>query len=177
MQTPDVSNAPPNAPPWRTDEQSHFRRRACALLATGAFALLAGVVFMMPFALSPYANQNDVYLGNYSCAPVFFVWSVLGVVAGLLRLGRSREEYVREHRLGMIARALLLAIVGAAGVVIATFLLGGRYTSIGPDAPDWPLYLTLPLLAATLGIGIVVGTSAWFWAGGPVARREGANAR
>lgn len=125
-----------------------------ATLGTGSFAVLVGGEFLLPFAVSPYAIQNDVYMGNLFIGPVFVVVGGIGVLVGLVGLSLTRGLGRRGWWLGL--RALLLAIVGAAIVALATLLFGGRFHSEGPSAPDWPPYLTIPLVGVTLVIGCAV---------------------
>ncbi len=145
-------------------------RVVSALLATGAFAVLAGGILLLPFALSPYATQNDVYLGNYFLAPVFLVVGAGCFVGGLFGLVRSSG--LQGQRGGLLVRALLLALLGGASVALATFLVGGRYTSVGPNAPNWPPYLNTPLLAVAIVLGILVCVVAAIWNGLASTRTE-----
>lgn len=149
-------------------------RVVSVLLATGGFLLLAGGVFLLPFALSPYAIQNDVYIGNYVVGPLVLVVGAVGVLGGLLGLSRSRR--LRGHRTGVVARALLLAFAGGAALTIAMFLVGGRYHSVGPQAVDWPPYLNLPLLAVAPALCVVVGVIAWKWVPGHATPTDHAHA-
>ncbi|HEU0028060.1 MAG TPA: hypothetical protein VFQ25_13175 [Ktedonobacterales bacterium] len=142
-------------------------RVASALLAAGGFALLAGAVFLLPFALSPYAIQNDVYMANLFLAPLFILAGGICIVVGLVLLARSRGPRRDAGRVGM--RALLLAALGAAAVAAASFLFGGRYESMGPVAISWPPYLNLPLLAFALVVGAVVCILGWIWGASQVS--------
>lgn len=175
MTTSDAANERPHRSQRLTPPGSGRTtgvRVASALLATGAYALLTGGVFLRPFVLSPYAIQNDVYMGNLFLAPPVLLVGLCCVVGGLLVLGRSRG--LRGHRGGLLLRAVLLAGLGGAAVAVATFVLGGRYFSEGPSAPNWPPYLTLPLLGAALGIGVIVCVVAWIWT--PAAPADGIGA-
>jgi hypothetical protein len=156
--------------PGQADGRPAGLRAATALLATGGFALLAGAVFLLPFALSAYAIQNDVYMSNLFLAPLFILAGGIAVVVGLVLLLRSHAPRRDTGRAGM--RALLLAALGAGAVAAASFLFGGRYESAGAVAISWPPYLNLPLLAFALAAGIVVGVLGWIW-GASAAGREG----
>ena len=54
----------------------HCTRLAMAFVATGGFALLVGGIFLLPFVLSPYAIQNDVYMGNLFLGYPSWHWDV-----------------------------------------------------------------------------------------------------
>ncbi len=146
-------------------------RVVSALLAIGAFAVLAGGILLLPFALTPDAIQNDVYMGNLFLAPVFLVVGAGSFVGGLPGLVRSPG--LQGQRGGLLTRALLLAVLGGVGVALATFLVGGRYTSVGPN-PNWPPYLNTPLLAVAIVIGILVCVVAAIWNGLASTRTESA---
>jgi hypothetical protein len=115
MQASDCAHEQPHVPdgfPNRSIRRASGRRLIGALLATGGYALLAGEVLQLPFVLSSYAIQNDVYLGNYCLAPLFVVGGASSVLVGLLhmgRLGAHDPDVHRVHRLGLLAQALLLA--------------------------------------------------------------------
>jgi hypothetical protein len=49
---------------------------ASSLSALATFTMLCAVVFLSPFALSPYAQQYDVYMSNFFMAPPYFCWEV-----------------------------------------------------------------------------------------------------
>ncbi len=81
-----------------------------ALLASGGFILLSAVLFLSPFVLSPYAMQNDVYMGNLFLGPPWFLLGAILFLAGALiaRL-RGRRAPWRQG----------LLLVGVGGAVSA----------------------------------------------------------
>ncbi len=195
-----------------------------AAFAAGGFTMLTALIFLSPFALSPYAGQNDVYMGNLLLSPLLFlVGSVLFIVS-LAGLGLSPQITVllavadlvppllilylpgsmlgASMRLGpyaivflallfeaglliilglVIARAhgwqqawlegLLLVGAGSGLMALVYVLFGGRYHSVGPNAPDWPPYLTMPVLGVALGLGLAIFVIGWAW-GKMTARRQ-----
>ena len=60
---------------------------ASALFALAMFTMLSAVVFLSPFALSPYAQQNDVYMGNLFIAPLIFLLGSFIFLVALALLG------------------------------------------------------------------------------------------
>lgn len=158
MNTPMASNERPGAP---GTGHSAGLRIGFALLATGGFLLLAGAVFLLPFALSPYAIQNDVYGYNLFLAPAMLLLGVVLAVVGFVTVILSRGSPGSMRR--VLGRAAMLAVAGAVVITIADFVFGGKFVSYGPSSVYWPPYLTLPLLALTgvLAIAIFVATLAW----------------
>jgi hypothetical protein len=60
---------------------------ASALFATAMFLMLSAVVFLTPFVVSPYAQQNDVYMGNLFLAPLIFLLGSILLLISLAALG------------------------------------------------------------------------------------------
>lgn len=60
---------------------------ASSLSALATFTLLSAVVFLSPFALSPYAQQNDVYMGNFFIAPLVFLLGSFIFLVSLAMMG------------------------------------------------------------------------------------------
>jgi hypothetical protein len=74
----------------------HYTRLAMAFVATGGFTLFGvGRIFLLPFALSPYAIQNDVYMGNlflgYPLPALGFASTVVGLLI-LILVPRLRHQ-------------------------------------------------------------------------------------
>src|SRR5579859_5475005 len=96
---------------------------ALALLAAGGLLVLSALVFLSPFALSPNAIQNDVYMGNlFLSPPLLVVGSALCVGSSLLARAQGRS-------LGWW-QALLLAGVGGGLVALLYGSVGGHYSSV-----------------------------------------------
>ena len=136
-------------------------RPAASFLAEGMFALLAAVVFAAPFALSPLASGNDVYMNNGALMLLLgfvgIVCLACGVILSLVALGLRRTG-------GIAARGLALALVGAVVIAGAYALFGSRYESYPPGVISWPLYANGALFFVTLAVGAVVAAVAWLWA-------------
>lgn len=128
--------------------------------ALGGFAVLVSGELFLPFALSQYAIQNDVYMSNLFLGPVFAFIGVVGLfIGGLLSLRQSGA-----YRLGRLwLRALALAVVGAGVVAIAALLFGGHYESYPPGAVFWPPYLNEALLAFALVVALLVFLGGLVW--------------
>jgi len=133
-------------------------RASVALLALGGYFVLAGGIFYLPFALSPNAIQNDVYMTNLFLAPVFVLGGVLLLLVGLALFARSPEP-----QRGRWMRALPPALVGAGVTAVAAFLVGGRYESFPPGSVYWPPYLNGWLLAVTAAVAVGVAVAGWGW--------------
>jgi hypothetical protein len=134
---------------------------SAALIAVGAYAILVGAVFLLPFALSSYSIQNDVYMTNFFLSPLFFLFGAFCILIGLVAMRRSRT--VRDAALQAGWHAALLAILGAVTITGATFLVGGQYESFGDTPIYWPPYLNISLLLFTLALGVIVGFIGALW--------------
>jgi hypothetical protein len=126
-----------------------------ALLASGGFILLSAVLFLSPFVLSSYANQNDVYMGNLFLSPPWFVLGAILFLAGALiaRLQRRRAPW---------GQGLLLAGIGGVLLALLYLLVGGHYTSVGPPS-YWPPYLNETMTAVTLILAVAEFVVGWGW--------------
>lgn len=135
-------------------------RAGAALVALGAYAALISIVFLSPFALSPYAIQNDVYMGNLFLSAPFALAGVVCLAVGALLVLRAPGK----RRMGWLwARSLLVAVVGATLVSIVYALFGGHYQSFGPTPINWPPYLNGALMNAALVVGLLVVLGGIFW--------------
>jgi hypothetical protein len=140
---------------------------ALALLATGGFIVLSALIFLFPFALSPNAIQNDVYMANlFIGAPLLVIGGMLSAASFLFARGQVRLQGWRQ--------ALLLSAAGGGLLALLYVFLGGRYSSVGPPA-NWPPYLNEPMLGVTLGLGLAVFITGWIW-GQSVVRLQGQSA-
>jgi hypothetical protein len=136
---------------------------ALALLATGGFTMLSAAILLSSFALSPYAIQNDVYLGNLFIGPPLLVIGSLLFVASLL--------IARIHGRSMAwGQGLLLALAGSSLEGLLYMLVGGHYYSVGPPS-NWPPYLNESMMGITLGLGLAVFLIGWVW-GALMARQR-----
>lgn len=143
-------------------------RAITVLLALGGYLILTGLALLLPFGLSSFAIQNDVYMANLFLAPLF---GLVGVVLLLIGAALSLRATATRGR-WLWARALLLAIIGAGVMIGATFLLGGHYESFPPGSVYWPPYLSGELFIAVLVIGALVGVGGWLW-GAPTEASAG----
>jgi hypothetical protein len=134
---------------------------SAALIAVGAYTILVGIVILLPFALSSYSLQNDVYMTNLFLSPLYFLFGVFCIVAGLVVLRRSRTTRGAALRVGW--HTAILAILGAVAVTGTTFLLGGQYVSYGDTPIYWPPYLNSPLILFTLALGVIVAFVGALW--------------
>lgn len=135
-------------------------RVATALLALGAFALVTSALFLFPFAYSPYAIQNDVYMANLFLAPPIALFGLILLAAGVI--GGVRTAHTQGRR-WLWWRPLIIAALGAAVVAAVSPLVGGHYESYPPGAVYWPPYLNGWLLIATAVVGVAVTVAGWFW--------------
>lgn len=138
-------------------------RLSIAMVTLSVFLMCVGVVFYLPFFLSPNAIQNDVYMSNLFLAPPFAAGGLVLLFVGSMLFLRSAEARRMRGR-GLWARAMLLALAGAGVVTGASFLVGGRYESFPPGSVYWPPYLNGWLLAVTAVVGVGVTVAAWLWA-------------
>jgi hypothetical protein len=142
-------------------------RLIAGFVALGAFTLLAAGVFLSPFALSPNAIQNDVYMTNIFLGPLF---ALVGVgcllIGGLLSLWRSRTPGLSRLWL----RALALAVGGAVVVAVAYALFGGRFYSVHADSFYWPPYLNGVMLGVAALMALATFLGGWFWGAGEARR-------
>ncbi len=153
----------PTQPPRRGAGHEARQRFVCALLAVGGYTLLAGGVFLLPFALSPNAIQNDVYMTNFFLSPLFLVVGAACLVVGFLIVTVARG--LRFQARTLLSRALLLAVVGAALTLGASFLFGGKFEPLGPSTVYWPPYLNTALLVFAVVVAIAAGVAGWLWGG------------
>lgn len=140
-------------------------RAGAALITLGAFAALVCLIYLSPFALSPYAIQNDVYMGNLFLSAPLALGAIVCLLAGWLLALRAPGRRLTGPGMGLLAgRALLVALVGAALVAIAYVPLGGQYHSFGPTPIDWPPYLNTIMLVVTLLVGLATLLVSMWWA-------------
>lgn len=164
-------NPPIQSPlPQRGAGHTNAPRAMTALLAIGGSALLSGGVFLLPFALSPNAIQNDVYMTNLFLSPLFLVVGAASLVVGFIWMTVSHE--LRRHAQWARGRALLLAVVGAALVTVASFLFGGQYESFGPSTVYWPPYLNMTMLVFAVAVAVLAGVAGWVWGAGAPSASE-----
>jgi hypothetical protein len=76
-----------------------------ALFATSGLVMLSGLVFLAPFVMGPYVQQNDVYMGNLFIGLPIFVLGSLLFAASLVGFGLS------EGVAGLLALGCLLPAV------------------------------------------------------------------
>jgi hypothetical protein len=129
-------------------------RNAVAVVASGLYLLLAGILFFSPFLLPYGAGSNDVFMGNLFLSPLYVGGGLLVALIGALAAGRVER---RERLL----RAAGLALAGAAVLAVLYLLFGQRYhDAYGVASPPYlePLTMGLTLL---LGIGVWVGGRIW----------------
>lgn len=143
-------------------------RLSIAIVTLSLFLLFVGVVFFLPFFLSPSAIQNDVYMSNLFLAPPFAAGGLVLLFVGLVLFLRSAAAQRMRGR-GLWARTMLLALLGAGIVAVASFLVGGHYESFPPGSVYWPPYLNGWELAVTAVVGAAVTVAGWLW----VAREPG----
>jgi hypothetical protein len=137
-----------------------YTQVATAFLATGAFTFLVGGIFLLPFLLSPYAIQNDVYMGNLFLGYPFMAVGCVGAFVGVLILIMVPD--LRHHALRWGSRAVLLAVLGALVVAGANWLLGGQYIGMSGNI-WWPPYLTLPVVGVSLLMGVITVLAGTAW--------------
>jgi hypothetical protein len=131
-----------------------------ALLASGGFISLSAVLFLSPFVLSPYAMQNDVYMGNLFLSPPWFLLGAILFLAGLL-IARL------QGRGAPWKQGLLLAGIGGVLLALLYLLVGGHYSSVGPPS-TWPPYLNETMMGVTLALAVGEFIVGWGW--GALAR-------
>ncbi len=136
-------------------------RLAVVSLAMGGYLLLAGIVFQSPFLLASRAIQNDVFLTNLFIAPVYCALGGLLLLAGLL-IARSHR---RRRRGSELWRALLLAVAGAGVLLLVYYLFGSRYYAYQETSSSLPPYLNVPVLLASLALGVTIFLVGWVWSG------------
>ncbi|HZC05890.1 MAG TPA: hypothetical protein VE338_09625 [Ktedonobacterales bacterium] len=135
-------------------------RVGSGLVALGEFALLTSAVWLSPFAFSPYAIQNDVYMANMFLAPPTALVGVVAAGVGVIFVLRAPER----RRIGLVwVRALLIAAVGAGALALVYELFGGQYHSVGPEPINWPPYLNEVMLSLTPLVGLLVLLAGWWW--------------
>ncbi len=148
----------------RTPDGEPTRARlAAVVLALGAFMLLASGEFLFPFVFSPNSIQNDVYMANLFLAPPIALLGLILLVAGVIT--GVRTAHMRGQR-WQWRRPLLIAVLGAAVVAVASPLVGGHYESYPPGAVNWPPYLNEWLLIFAAVVGVAVAVAGWFWGAG-----------
>jgi hypothetical protein len=125
-----------------------------AVIASGCYLLLAGVLFYSPFLLPYGAGQNDVFMGNLLLSPLYMGAGLLVAVMGLLAAGRAG----RGDRL---VRALPLGLAGAAVLSVLYVLFGQRFLDAYGNAS--PPYLEPYMMGATIVLGIGVWIAGRIW--------------
>lgn len=119
-------------------------------LALGVYLMLLGVVFYVPFALSPLPQQNDVFMTN-----LFFGLGAFAVGGVLVAADATREA---DHKLWLTAVLAIAAGVVAFVVVVSTVYIVG-YAAAAPIMAGY----TAALLALSLIAGWRSGRLAvWF---------------
>ncbi len=136
-------------------------RLAVASLAMGGYLLLAGIVFQSPFLRASRAIQNDVFLTNLFIAPLYCVLGGLLLLAGLL----GARGHWRRGRGSALWRPLLLAVAGAGVLLLVYYLFGSRYYAYQETSSSLPPYLNVPVLVASLALGVVIFLAGWVWSG------------
>lgn len=126
-----------------------------ASLATGGYLVLAALIVLSPFVLSPYAIQNDVYMGNLFIGPPLLVIGGILCVVSLLLI-RARKWAVAW------GAGVVLAVTGSGLLALLYAPFGGHYVSVGPPA-SWPPYLNEPMMVVTLALGLAVFGLGWAW--------------
>ncbi|HEX8997822.1 MAG TPA: hypothetical protein VF812_17470 [Ktedonobacterales bacterium] len=154
---------------------SHARREAgarfgAALLSLGIFAVLAGGLFLLPFVVTSYAIQNDVYMTNLFLSPVFVA---VGVVCALIGMVVMRVSSRAGSLPRLALRPLALAVVGLGVVAVASALFGGRYESFPAGSVYWPPYLNAPLLVVALIVGMGALIAGWLVGWSPTGDQAG----
>lgn len=131
-----------------------------ALFMSGAFTMFSAIVLYSPFVISPYAQQNDVYMGNLFIAPIVFL---LGSVAFLI--GQT----------GLGLRAILAALLALVSLLaIGVFAFGNLAVPI-PFYPAIMVADTLLLLIVGFLVASIHGTLK-LWSRGMVVAFLGAGA-
>jgi hypothetical protein len=147
-------------------EASGDVRAGAALITLGAYAALVCLIFLSPFALTSYAIQNDVYMGNLFLSPPLAVAGVVCIVSGWIITLRARHRQAAGVSVGRVAmRALLVALVGAGVMGVVYALFGGQFRSFGPTPIYWPPYLSGGVLVATLLVGLAALLASLWWSG------------
>ncbi|HEU5348324.1 MAG TPA: hypothetical protein VFU63_06900 [Ktedonobacterales bacterium] len=84
-----------------------------ALFAASGFLMFCALVLLSPFAVSPYAEQNDVYMGNlFIGLPVFIIGSLLFAIS-LAGLGLRPDLTVLVALVSLLVGvALWLGVIG-----------------------------------------------------------------
>jgi hypothetical protein len=85
---------------------------ASALFATAMFLMLSAIVFLTPFMVSPYAQQNDVYMGNLFIAPLLFL---LGSILSLISLAALGLRTLSASALAIVS----LLVAGSCALATA----------------------------------------------------------
>ena len=125
-----------------------------AVIASGCYLLLAGVLFYTPFLLPYGVGSNDVFMGNLFLSPLYMGMGILMALIGALAAGRAQ----RRERL---IRAVVLAGAGAVILSLLYLLFGQRYhDAFGNASPPYlePLTMGFALVA---GIGVWLGGRIW----------------
>lgn len=139
-------------------------RAAAALITLGVYAALVCVIYLSPFALTSYAIQNDVYLGNLFLSVPLAVAGVVCMASGWVIVLRARRKLSMELSAGLVvSRALLVALAGAVVLGVVYALFGGQYHSFGPTSIFWPPYLNEAVLVATLLVGLATLMASLWW--------------
>lgn len=145
-------------------EASGDARAGAALITLGAYAALVCVIYLSPFALTDYAIQNDVYMGNLFLSVPLAVAGVVCMTLGWFIAVRARRRQRMALSMGQVAtRALLVALAGAGALGVVYALFGGQYHSFGPTPISWPPYLSDAVLVATLLVGLATLLASLWW--------------
>lgn len=119
-------------------------------LALGVYLMLLGVVFYFPFALSPLAQQNDVFMTN--------LYLGLGAFAGgsvLVAVDATRES---AHKLWLtIVLGIAAGVVAFAGIVAIFYSYG--YAVAAPIMAGYTALLLVLGLIASRRSGHLAGWS------------------
>jgi hypothetical protein len=101
-----------------------FSRITLALFAASGFVMLSGLVFLAPFDLGPYAQQNDVYMGNLFIGLPIFVLGSLLFAASLAGLGLSKGMAGLLALVGILPAVAFLLGVSLLGIAICSYTAG-----------------------------------------------------
>jgi hypothetical protein len=123
------------------------------------------LIVLSRFALSLYAIQNDVYMGN------LFIGVPLLVVGGILVLASAVVARLQAREVSWTAGLVLAAVAGGL-LALLYALFGGHYVSVGPP-PNWPPYLNGTMMIVIPVLDLAVFGAGWVWGawGGRMGRQ------